>query len=238
VRLLGAAADSVRMWREMTPDARFGDLTVAAFVDQLASAAPVPGGGSAAAVSGSLAAALVTMVASLSEGRPAYAAHAALHAVAIVDGRALAQRFLALADEDAEAFASYARALKLPRATDVERELRGAAIRQAARGAAEVPFRTIGACAEVAALAEALAGRSNRNAASDLAVAALLAVAAAESAAANVAVNLPAIGDEPMARDLSARTDGLMREIREVGDRARALVAAGEEREPVERLAR
>jgi methenyltetrahydrofolate cyclohydrolase len=222
----------------MTPDARFGDLTVAAFVDQLASAAPVPGGGSAAAVCGSLAAGLVTMVASLSEGRPAYAAHEAIHAEAIVDGRALAQRFLDLADEDAEAFARYAQAMKLPRGTDVERELRRDAMRGAARGAAEVPFRTIGACAEVAALAEGLAGRSNRNAASDLAVAALLAVAAAESAAANVAINLPAIGDEALARDLSARTDGLMREIRTLGERTRAVVAAGEEREPVERVSR
>jgi methenyltetrahydrofolate cyclohydrolase len=222
----------------MTPDARFGDLTVAAFVDRLASAAPVPGGGSAAAIGGSLAAGLVTMVASLSEGRPAYAAHAALHAEAVVRGRALAQRFLALADEDAAAYAAYAQALKLPRETDEQRELRSAAMRRAARGAAEVPFRTVEACAEVAALAEALAGRSNRNAASDLAVSALLASAASESAAANVQVNLPAVGDDALARELSARTDDLTGEIRRLVERTRAVVAGGEARDPVERAAR
>ena len=91
----------------MDPSTRFGDLTVATFVDRLASAEPVPGGGSAAAIAGSLAAALVAMVASLSQDRPKYAEHAALHAEAITAARALADRFLTLADEDATAYSAY-----------------------------------------------------------------------------------------------------------------------------------
>lgn len=220
----------------MTPGVRFGDLPMAAFVDRLASAAPVPGGGSAAAVAGSLAAGLVTMVGSLSEDRPAYAQHASLHGAAIGAARAAASRLLELADEDAEAYARFGQAMKLPRDTEAEREARSAAVRVAARGAAEVPLRTIETCLEVARLAEALAGRSNRNAASDLLVAALMARAAAESAAANVKVNLPGLGDEAAASGMAERTDELLDEVRRLTEQTRAVVEAGEGRPPVDRL--
>ncbi len=217
----------------MEPITRFGDLTVARFVDRLASADPVPGGGSAAAIAGSLAAGLVAMVASLSEGRPRYSEHAVLHAEAIGEARGLTDRLLSLADEDAAAFAGFGAAMRLPRETDDDREARSAAIRQAARGAADVPFRTIQACAEVVGLAEALAGRSNRNAASDLEVSALLSLAAAEAAAANVRVNLQAMGDDSAARDLAERTDRLVQEVQQRATGTRTIVASGEAREPL-----
>jgi methenyltetrahydrofolate cyclohydrolase len=222
----------------MDPTARFGDLTVAAFVDRLASASPVPGGGSAAAIAGSLAASLVAMVASLSEGKPKYADHAMLHADAVARGRTLSERFLALADEDAAAFERFGSAMRMPRETDVERESRAAAIRHAARGAAEVPYRTIEACIETVRLAEALAGRSNRNASSDLDVSALLAGAAAEAAAANVRINLQAIGDDEATRDLARRTEERLHEIQQLAARTRSAVASGEAREPLESVRR
>jgi glutamate formiminotransferase/formiminotetrahydrofolate cyclodeaminase len=216
------------------PSTRFGDLTVATFVDRLASAEPVPGGGSAAAIAGSLAAGLVAMVAALSQDRPRYADHAALHAEAITAGHELASRFLALADEDAAAYAAYGAAMKLPRETDTERQARDAAVRQAARGASDVPFRTVQACAEVVGWAEALAGRSNRNASSDLEVAALLSVAASRAAAANVYVNLPAIGDEGASRMLMVRTEELADEIERQADLLKEVVRSAEPRDPLE----
>jgi glutamate formiminotransferase/formiminotetrahydrofolate cyclodeaminase len=212
---------------------RFRDLTVAEFVDRLSSAEPVPGGGSAAAIAGSLAAALVSMVASLSEGKPKYAEHAALHAEAIASGRALAQRFLDLADDDAAAYAAFGMAMKMPRDTDEEREARAAAIRQAAHTAAQPPFRIVSACLDAVAMAEALVGRSNRAAASDLEVAALLSIAAARSAAANVYVNLPAIGDEAVSAELFARTEQLADEVDRIADRTRELVRSGATRQPL-----
>ncbi|HEX5827670.1 MAG TPA: cyclodeaminase/cyclohydrolase family protein [Candidatus Limnocylindrales bacterium] len=218
----------------MEPSTRFGDLTVAAFVDRLASAEPVPGGGSAAAIAASLAAGLVAMVASLSLDRPKYAEHAALHAEAITAARELSTRFLALADEDAAAYGGFGAAMKLPRDTDHERSVRQAAISQAARAASEVPYRTVQGCAQVVAYAEALAGRSNRNASSDLEVAALLSVAASRAAAANVYVNLPAIGDESAARELHGRTEELADEVERLADRTREVVRGGETREPLE----
>ena len=215
----------------MEPHDRFRDLTVATFVERLASGEPVPGGGSAAAIAGSLGAALVAMVATLSEGRPKYAEHAALHAEAGAAAHELSDRLLALADEDAAAFAVYGAAMKMPRDTDEQRDARAAAIREAAVGASMVPFRTVEACLQVVILAEALAGRSNRNASSDLEVSA---VAAARSAAANVYINLPSIGDPDAERDLFRRTEELADTIERLANETREVVRGGSSREPLE----
>jgi methenyltetrahydrofolate cyclohydrolase len=213
---------------------RFRDLTVAQFVDVLASGAPVPGGGAAAAIAGSLGAALVAMVANLSGGRPRYEAHATLHERTLRAARELQDRLLALADEDAAAFSGYSAALKLPRDTDEERATRSAAIGEAALAATLTPLRTVEAASEVVALAESLAGRSNRNASSDLEVASHMAVAACRSAAANVYINLPSLGDEGRARELYDRTEGLVAAAERLAARTRELVGGGEAREPVE----
>lgn len=212
---------------------RFRDLTLDAFADLLASDAPAPGGGSASAVAASLGAALVAMVAGLSEGRERYAAHAPTHAWAKERGNELADLLLAIADDDAAAYDAFAAALKLPRETDDEKAVRTAAIRSAARVASEVPLRCVEACLEVARAAEALAGRSNRNAASDLAVATLLAEAAVHGAAENVLVNLPSVGDESFATAMRERTERAVADCEGSGRRTREVVAAGSEREPI-----
>jgi methenyltetrahydrofolate cyclohydrolase len=217
----------------MEATTRFRDLTVAQFIDQLASGEPVPGGGAAAAIAGSLGGALVAMVSALSDGRPKYAAHQDLITGAKAAGLELADRFLALADEDANAFAGFGVAMKLPRDTDEEKAARAAAISEAAVAATQAPFKTVQACAEMVAWAEALAGRSNKNASSDLEVAALMAVAAAEAAAANVYVNLPSIADQALATDLLERTKHLADEIDRTAAITRKVVRSGEAREPL-----
>lgn len=219
------------------PDAEhassFRDLTLGRFVDELASAAPVPGGGSASAIAASLGAALVAMVASLSEGRPKYAAHGTLYAATRPTGQRLAARFLDLADDDAAAYGRYSVAMKLPKETDEERATRRAALSTAARGAAEVPLATVEACLELVSAAESMVGRSNVNAASDLDVAALLGEAAARGAAANVLINLPSVDDESWVGETTARVMGLLDSIEELAAAAHAGVRSGESREPL-----
>jgi formiminotetrahydrofolate cyclodeaminase len=218
---------------DVTPSARFGDLTLAGFVELLASSEPVPGGGSASAVAASLGAALVAMVASLSIGRPKYAAHERLHGRAIERGRALADRFLELADEDADAYAAFSRAMKLPRDTTEEQAARTVALRKAARAAAEVPMVIVAACVELVALAEALVGRSNVNASSDLNVAAMLGEAAARGAAENVIVNLPAVGDDAYAGAATTRVKLLLDDIETMAAMIHEAVLRGDVREPL-----
>jgi formiminotetrahydrofolate cyclodeaminase len=193
----------------------------------------VPGGGSASAVTASLGAALVAMVAALSENRPKYAAHAALHQRAQEVGQRLAARFLELADEDAEAYSAFAAAAKLPRETDAERAARATAVAAAARTAAEVPLATVEACYELIATAESLVGRSNVNASSDLNVAALLGEAAARGAAENVLVNLPSIGHERAAGEMTAKVMGLLADIEKLAAATREAVRDGSAREPL-----
>jgi len=208
----------------------FRELTLAEFAARLASPDPVPGGGSASAVAAALGASLVAMVATLSQGRPKYAEHATLHEAAAPRARELADELFTLADEDAAAYAACAFALKLPREAFADKEFRDQQIRETAQVAAEVPLRCVETCHEVLVLAEALAGRSNVNASSDLRVAALLLQAAGHGAAENVLVNLPLIGTNQWTQATERRVAELLDDLVSLASRVHDLVSSGERR--------
>lgn len=216
--------------------ASFRDLTLAQFAGKLAGSDPVPGGGSASAVSAALAASLVAMVATLSQGRPKYADHADLHAAAQPEAIRLADELFVLADEDAAAYAACAFALKLPREAFADTDFRATQIRETAQVAAEVPLRSVERCHDVLLLAEALAGRSNVNASSDLRVAALLAEAAGRGAAENVLVNLPLIGTNEWTQATEARVGVLLDELAVTAAKVYEIVLGGERRSPLATL--
>ena len=187
-------------------------------------------------MSAALAASLVAMVATLSQNRPKYAPHSDLHAAALPAALRLSDALFELADEDARAYAACAIALKLPREAFADKEFRDAQVRATARVAAEVPLRCVERCREVLVLAEALAGRSNSNASSDLRVAALLTHAAGHGAAQNVLVNIPLIGTDDWTRAAEVRVAELLEELASLAQRVRDIVSNGEQREPLATL--
>ena len=214
------------------PFSSASSATLDVFTEALASEEPTPGGGAAAAVTGSLAAALTAMVVRLSLDRPKYAEHADLHMQALEASDAARARFLELADEDAHAYRDYLAARRLPRDDAEQVQAREEATRRAARHATEVPLAIVKACHAQIGMVERLAGRTNLGVASDLEVAALLLESAARAAAANVSINLDAIGDEAVASAIRAEVSQRVQQIQRDTDRARERVARGALRHP------
>lgn len=209
-------------------DQSFGQLPVAAFLDRLASADPAPGGGSAAALAGAIAAALVAMTCNLTVGREQFAAVEAEARAVLAEAEELRRRLTTAIDADATAYAAVAAALKLPRATPEERAARSARLQEALAGAARVPLAAAADCAAVLALAERAARVVNPNVLSDVVVAVHLARAALLAAAANVEVNLPALRDEALRAELATRLAALTGRLE--GQAAAVLAAVVERR--------
>ncbi len=171
------------------------ELTVSAFAAEVAATSPAPGGGSAAALAGSVAAGLVAMVCRLSLGRSDIAATDEELSEALERSKWLCARLLELVDEDTAAFDAVMAAVRMPKADETERTARGAALVEATLGAATVPLETLVMARQTLQLAASLAGRANPSAASDLGVAIQLARAGAEGGLLNVAINLAALPD-------------------------------------------
>lgn len=168
---------------------------IGAWLDDLASGAPAPGGGAAAAMHAAMAAALVSMVCELTVGRPKYAEHEPTMREALARATEHRQTAVELADADAEAFTGVTDAYRLPKATDEEKAARSAAIQESLVRAADVPLRTAALAAEILELARRIRPGANVNVLSDVAVAAVSARAAMQAAAVNVAVNRASMTD-------------------------------------------
>ena len=208
------------------------EQAVPEFVDEVASSAPTPGGGSVAALAGSLAAALATMVARLTIGKKRYAEHEPRMRTLEREGEALRRELFDLVSEDARAYEGFVAAAKMSQRTPEEIATRVKAMADAARNAAAVPLRTAEACLRAMDLAAVVAAVGNRNAVSDAGVAAWMARSGVEGAALNVAINLPSVppadreGLESKVRQFTGRAAALHTEIVEQV-RSRMTVAAG-----------
>lgn len=177
-------------------------LTVEGFINETASSSPAPGGGSIAALNAASSAALIAMVAQLTLGKEKYAASQEEMQEVVRKAGVMKDQFLAFIDEDSNAFNKIMAAFKLPKDTDEAKKARSAAIQDATKGAALVPFKVGQTANELFDLAEAVILRGNPNAVTDGAVAAMNARAAVRGAFLNVKINLGSIKDALFVEDL------------------------------------
>jgi len=200
----------------------FADVTVQQFIDDLASSSPTPGGGSAAAVSGAMAASLAEMVCNLTVGKDRYAAVEDEMREHREQLAALRETLLELADDDAAAFDDVMAAFRMPKGDE-----RSRAIQDASKHAAEIPMETAEHCMTVLEHAAPVAQKGNQNSVTDAGTAALLAHAALHAALYNVRINLGGIKDEDFCGEMTSRVDALteqaadrLRETRTIVDEA------------------
>ncbi|HUL43826.1 MAG TPA: cyclodeaminase/cyclohydrolase family protein [Bacteroidota bacterium] len=187
------------------------ELTVEKFLNELASQSPAPGGGSVAALSAALGTALISMVCNLTVGKKKYADVENELKGVLVKSEELRGKFTKLVDDDTYAFNKVMEAYGLPKETDSQKALRTAAIQEATKEAALVPLGVMKHVVDAFALAGVVARKGNANSISDAGVSAHLLLAAAESAALNVRINLQAITDSDFVGWRAEEVDSLLR---------------------------
>jgi methenyltetrahydrofolate cyclohydrolase len=194
---------------------RLVERTVEDFLGELAAASPAPGGGSAAALAGAMAASLCCMACRLTLARARYEAAWPEMRKGLEKAESLGARLRALIDEDSAAYNGVVAARKLPQGSDPERRVRAGAIQEATVSAARVPLETLETTAILASVLGRVVAGANPSCITDAGSAAALIRAAALSAAYNVRVNLPDIADGALRAGLSAAADAALAAVEE-----------------------
>lgn len=176
------------------------------FLEALASSAPTPGGGGAAALCGALGIALGNMVGSLTLGKKKYADVQEDIAELNAKAEALRAGFVALVDADAEAFAPLSRAYSIPKDDPARDEIMEPALLRAA----EAPLEIMRRCAEALELISGYAAKGSALAISDAGCAAALCGAAMEAAALNVKINTKSMKNRAVADNINAEMNELL----------------------------
>ncbi len=189
------------------------DQRITQFLDELSSNSPAPGGGSTAALAGALGASLVSMVCSLTIGKPKYEAVDAEMKKILEQSETLRAKFTELVDKDTDAFTKVMEAANLPKENDQQKALRTAALQAATKEASLLPLTVMRHCVDALALAKTAAAKGNPNVASDAGVSALMLRAACESAALNVRINLKSIKDVEFVGWTSKEMESIQRTV-------------------------
>ncbi len=194
------------------------EKTLNDFLDILASNSPAPGGGSVAALCGSLSSALVAMVGGLTVGREKYKEFEQQILEAAKQATVLRSELLKLVDDDTESYNEVTAVLAMPKETAEQKSARSAAMQSALKSAALTPLITMEKGLECVKLVASVYGKTNASAISDLGVAALCSVTCVRSAWLNVKINLTSIKDAEFVTSARERALKALKECEELAE--------------------
>jgi methenyltetrahydrofolate cyclohydrolase len=200
------------------------DKPVQTFLDDLASKASTPGGGSAAAIMGAMGAALISMVANLTVGKKNYEEVDAEMQDLLARSEKLRDELTGMIKADIDVFDQVMAAYGMAKETDEDKAARSQAIQSALKDATDVPLACAKLCAEVIDICQPMAEKGNTNVISDAGVAVLAANAALRSAALNVYINIGGIKDEEFANDRRQQLEALLAGTGELTEQVYELV--------------
>lgn len=203
------------------------DKNLRQFANELSMDSPAPGGGSTAALSGALSAALTSMVSNLTFGKKEYEDVQGKVIELAIKAQELKDDFLRAVDLDTIAFNKVMDAFRMKKKTDEQKEERDAAIEEATKQATLVPFEVLEKSIHALDLAKEIAKHGNKNSISDAGVAGLTAQTAAEGAFYNVIINLPNIKDKKFTTEIKASAENLKNEAVKVGNEIREILEEG-----------
>jgi methenyltetrahydrofolate cyclohydrolase len=193
-----------------------GEMTIKGFLAETASSAPVPGGGSVAALSASVSASLIEMVAGLTIGKKGFEEVEGQMKEIAEKAANYKEKFVADIDRDADSFNVVSKAYKMPKETDEDKKARSAAIQDGLKLAATVPMEVAEDAFKLLAMAEVVVTKGNQSAVTDGAVATMMARTAVLSALYNVEINLGSIKDADFVAGLQSRVDSIKSRVHDV----------------------
>lgn len=194
------------------------DESLRSFLKDTAKGTPTPGGGSVAALVGSLGAALLCMVGNFTVGKAKYKSVEKNVKEILQEAKKLQDNLSMLIKEDIEAYERFSQAAQMPKDTLLMREKRRKVLQRTLKEAAEVPWRTAKASLRVIELGQRLLPQGNPNLITDIGVGILLAKAALKSAILNIKINLSFIEDEDYRRKRSGSLGKVLSQASQIED--------------------
>ncbi|KPJ86660.1 MAG: hypothetical protein AMS17_11455 [Spirochaetes bacterium DG_61] len=198
----------------------YPDKPMRFFLDKLCSRSPEPGGGSASALTGAVAASLAGMLASLTINKKGYEEVQGEMQEIYDKAVKLKEELLDLLQRDTEAFDDAAKAFKMPKETEEQKQKRVDAIEAGLKKATEVPLGIMEKSLEVSHLAQRVLKKGNKMAISDGAISALFANVAAMGAMINVRINFSWMKDSDYIARVEKRLGSILEETKKISDQA------------------